>query len=168
QRQESTASRQPSANTQRQESTSIAGAVQSQKGIYQQLSLDTTIPIGSTAIKLVKAEPSVLQLQIHSKTWLLLGEIKPDAQQKLAETGNLRPVEVLWWSGETLTPELLEALKPKVAIASSNTVDLETAQQLRNAKIPLYWTGRDGAIQWTPNGGFETTLEAISNDAPLL
>lgn len=169
QRQDSTASRFPSANnTQRQDSSSIAGAVQSQKGTYQPLSIDKTIPIGSTEIKLIKAEPSVLQLQIHNKTWLLLGEIKPDAQQKLAETDNFRPVEVLWWSGEPLTPELLEILKPKVAIASSNTVDLETAQQLRNAKIPLYWTGRDGAIQWTPNGGFETTLETINSDAPLL
>jgi competence protein ComEC len=45
---------------------------------------------------------------------------------------------------------------------------LETAKLIRKAKIPLYWTGRDGAIQWMPEGGFETTLETINNDAPLL
>jgi competence protein ComEC len=158
-----------SAKAQRQDTaTTIAGAVQSQQGNYQQLSTDQTIPLGSIPIKLIESEPPVLQLQIRNKTWLLLGETKSDVQQQLVENESLRPIEVLWWSGEPLIPELLESLKPKAAIASSNTVDLQTAQLLRKAKIPLYWTGRDGAIQWTPNGGFETTLEAINNDAPLL
>jgi competence protein ComEC len=55
-----------------------------------------------------------------------------------------------------------------VAIASSQTVDLTVAKLLQKAKIPLYWTGRDGAIQWTPHDGFETTLEETNKDAPLL
>jgi competence protein ComEC len=148
--------------------STIASTVQSQQGKYQRLSTGQTMSVGSTPIELINADPPVLQLQIRDQTWLVLGEMKPDAQEQLAKTGNLPSVQVLWWSGEPLTPELLEALQPKVAIASSNTVDLDTAQLLRNAKIPLYWTGRDGAIQWTPNGGFETTIEAIDNDAPLL
>jgi competence protein ComEC len=132
------------------------------------MSTGETISLGSTPVELIKGEPPVLQLQIRNQTWLLLGEIKPDVQKQLAKTGNLPLVQVLWWSGEHLTPELLKTLQPKVAIASSNTVDLDAAQLLRNAKIPLYWTGRDGAIQWTPNGGFETTLEASNKDAALL
>jgi len=75
---------------------------------------------------------------------------------------------VLWWTGGQLMPELLEALQAKVAIASSNTLNPEAAQLLRNNKTLLYWTGRDGAIQWTPNTGFETTLETSNNDASLL
>jgi competence protein ComEC len=148
--------------------SAIAGAVQAQQGNYQRLSTGQTMSVGSTAIELSNAEPLMLQLQIRNQTWLLLGEMKPDFQKQLAKTGNLSGVQVLLWTGERLTPELLEVLQPKVAIASSNTVDLDTAQLLRKSKISLYWTGRDGAIQWTPNGGFETTLEAINDDAPLL
>jgi competence protein ComEC len=149
-------------------SSAIATAVQTQRGNYQRLSTGQTTSAGSIPMGLVNVEPPVLQLQIRDQSWLLLGEIKPDIQKQLAKSRRLPPVQVLLWSGEPLTPELLEAVKPKVAIASSNTVDPDAAQLLRKTKIPLYWTGRDGAVQWTPNGGFETTLEAINNDAPLL
>ena len=162
------ASKPSSATAQSKDATPIVDAVQAQQGNYQRLSTGKTISVGSTPIELIKAEPAVLQLKIGNQTWLLMGETKPDVQKQLARANNLSPVQVLCWSGERLTPELLQVLQPKVAIASSNTVDLDAAQLLRNAKIPLYWTGRDGAIQWTPNAGFETTLEALPNDAPLL
>ena len=162
------ASKPSSATAQSKDATPIVDAVQAQQGNYQRLSTGKTISVGSTPIELIKAEPAVLQLKIGNQTWLLMGETKPDVQKQLARANNLSRVQVLCWSGERLTPELLQVLQPKVAIASSNTVDLDAAQLLRNAKIPLYWTGRDGAIQWTPNTGFETTLEALPNDAPLL
>jgi competence protein ComEC len=148
--------------------SAIANAVQSQQGNYQLLPTGQKMSVGSIPIELISSEPRMLQLQILDQTWLLLENVKPDVQQQLAKTGNLPRTQVLWWSGERLTIELLEALKPNVAIASSNTLDSEAAQLLHNAKVPLYWTGRDGAIQWTPTGGFETTLETSNNDAPLL
>ena len=162
-----------SPNTQGKEaiasSSAIANAVQSQQGDYQSVSVGQTLSVGSTPIELINAQPAVLQLKIQEQMWLLLGEVQPDIQKQLAKTNNLRQIQVLLWAGEPLIPDLLAVLQPKFAIASSsNTVDLDTAQLLRKAKIPLYWTGRDGAIQWTANGGFETTLEATNNDASLL
>ena len=162
-----------SANTQGKDAiasaSAIANAVQSQQGDYQSVSVGQTLSVGSTPIELINAQPAVLQLKIQEQMWLLLGEVQPDIQKQLAKTNNLRQIQVLLWAGEPLIPELLAVLQPKFAIASSsNTVDLDTAQLLRKAKIPLYWTGRDGAIQWTPNGGFETTLETTNNDASLL
>lgn len=148
--------------------STIAAAIQNQQGTYQQLTTGQTLPLGSTSVELINAQAQILQLKIRGQNWLLLGSAKPDTQTELLKTGNLAAIQVLWWSGERLLPELLEVLQPKVAIASSNTVDLETAQLIRNAKISLYWTGRDGAVQWTTRGGFETTLETVNNDAPLL
>ncbi|HEY9730084.1 MAG TPA: ComEC/Rec2 family competence protein [Chroococcales cyanobacterium] len=149
-------------------SAEITGAVQAQQGNYQLVSTGQKIAVGSVQIELVSANPPALQLQIHNRSWLLLGMMKQDVQRYLAVSGHLAPVQVLWWSGESLAPELLEALKPKVAIASSNAIDPDAVQLLQKSKIPLYWTGRDGAIGWTPNRGFETTLEEINRDAPLL
>lgn len=148
--------------------STLATAIQSQQGTYKQVSTGQTVSVGSTSVELINAEPQLLQLKFRDQSWLLVGGIKPDSQTQLAKTANLPPVQVLWWSGEPLAPEFLDVLQPKVAIASSNTVDLETAQLLRTAKIPLYWTGRDGAIQWTTRGGFETTLETSNKDALLL
>jgi competence protein ComEC len=124
--------------------------------------------VGSIPVALINAEPPVLQLQIRNQTWLLLGDMNLDVQQQLLSNHNLQPVQVLWWSGESLSPDLLNVLQPKVAIASAHAVNLDAVQLLQKAKIPLYWTGRDGAIQWTPQEGFETTLEATNKDAPLL
>lgn len=146
----------------------IASAVQAQQGNYQPISTGQTISLGSTPIAIINAEPPILQLQIRNQTWLLLGEMKPEVQRELATRRNLQPVEILWWAGDSLSPDLLKALQPQVAIASSRAVDLNAARLLQNAKIPLYWTGRDGAIQWTPQEKFETTLEATNRDAPLL
>lgn len=148
--------------------STIATTIQNQQGTYQQLTTGQTLPLGSTSVELINAQAQILQLKIRGQNWLLLGSAKPDTQAQLLKTGNLAPIQVLWWSGERLLPELLAVLQPKIAIASSNAVDLETAKLIRNAKIPLYWTGRDGAVQWTTRGGFETTLETVNNDAPLL
>ncbi|GAB4182598.1 MAG: ComEC/Rec2 family competence protein [Coleofasciculaceae cyanobacterium] len=150
------------------ETKSIISTIQAQKGNYQQISKEPRRFVGSTPIEVINVDPPVLQLQIRYESWLLLGEMKPDVQQKLVKSRNLPQVKVLWWSGERLSPDLLKALQPKVAIASSKIVDLDTAKLLQKSQIPIYWTGRDGAIQWTPQDGFVTTLEATNKDVPLL
>ena len=146
---------------------SIVGAVQARQGIYQTLATGQTVQIGSTTVKLINAELPVLQFQIKEQSWLLLGYLQPDLQKALVTKGGLPKSLALWWSGERLTPNLLKVLQPGVAIASSNSIDSDTATQLRKAKAQVYSTGRDGAIQWTPNGGFETTRESTENETSL-
>jgi competence protein ComEC len=150
------------------ERQAIVSAIKAQKSQYQRVSRGQRMFVGSTPIEIISAEPLVLQLQVRYQSWLLMGDMNPDTQQQLVSRRNLPAIQVLWWTGESLSPELLKALQPKVAIASSKIVDLDTAKLLQRAKIPLYWTGRDGAIRWTPQEGFETTLEVTNKDAPLL
>jgi len=81
----------------------------------------------------------MLQLQIQGQTWLLLGNLKPNEQKKLALTRHLPRVQVLWWSGESLATDLLAAIKP-VVIASAATLDPDTLSRLRKVKISvLVW-----------------------------
>ncbi|MBD1920038.1 ComEC/Rec2 family competence protein [Microcoleus sp. FACHB-831] len=145
----------------------IIRAVKSHQGILQNLPVKKDLQIGATTLKLISAYPTVLQMQIQDQTWLLMGDLKSaDQRQLLSE--NLPRVQVLQWSGEPLILELLKALEPKVAIASSNSIDPETAQMMRQSNTKIYWTGKDGAIQWTPKGEFETTLETTESDGSLL
>src|SRR6476469_6479840 len=138
-------------------------AVQSRQGVYFPLETNSTVDLGSMRLQLVNAEIPVVELLVGNRTWLLVGEMTPEAQKKLAATGTLKPAQELWWSGKTLTAELLGAVGPQVAIASADEIDPETAAQLRQSKTQIFWTGRDGALQWTPAGGFKTTLESEEN-----
>ncbi|MEG4200090.1 ComEC/Rec2 family competence protein [Microcoleus sp. Pol12A5] len=143
-------------------------AVQSRQGVYIPLETSTTVDMGSTRLQLVNAEIPVVEFLVGNRTWLLVGEMTPEAQKKLAATGTLKPAQVLWWSGKALTAELLGAVGPQVAIASADEIDPETAAQLRQSKTQIFWTGRDGALQWTPAGGFKTTLESEENQTSFL
>ncbi|TAE12168.1 MAG: ComEC/Rec2 family competence protein [Oscillatoriales cyanobacterium] len=147
-------------------------AVQSRQGVYFPLETDSKIDLGLTRLQFVDAEIPVVELLVGERTWLLVGDMTPEAQsmlsKRLAATGTLKRVEVLWWSGKTLTAELLSAVGPQVAIASADEIDPETAAQLRQSKTQIFWTGRDGALQWTPAGGFKTTLESEENQTSFL
>ncbi len=151
-------------------------AVQSRQGVYFPLETNSKVDLGSTQLQFVNAEIPVVELLVGdslrdsfaSRTWLILGDMTPEAQKKLAATGTLKPAQVLWWSGKTLTAELLGAVGPQVAIASADEIDPETAAQLRQTKTQIFWTGRDGALQWTPSGGFKTTLESEENQTSFL
>ena len=140
------------------------------------LSVGQTLSVGSTTMKIMSIEPPVLQLQIRNQIWLLVGNLKlahdskslrPMREEKLAITRHLPHASVLCWPGELFT-DLLQVVQPAVAIASSATIESDTTSVLPTSNIKLYWTGRDGAVQWTPSGEFETTLEATENDGSLL
>jgi len=143
-------------------------AMQTRQGVYFPLQLNNTINIGSAQLQLVNAEAPAIQLVIGGQTWLLIGDLEPEAQKRLAATGNLKAAQVLWWSGETLTAELLQAVKPQFAIASANSLDPDAAARLHQANTQIFWTGRDGALVWTPAGGFKTTFDSDGADTSLL
>lgn len=143
-------------------------AVQSRQGVYFPLETNSKVDLGSTQLQFVNAEIPLVELLVGNRTWLLLGDMTPEAQKKLAATGTLKPAQVLWWSGKALTAELLGAVGPQVAIASADEIDPETVAQLRQNKTQIFWTGRDGALQWTPAGGFKTTLESEENQTSFL
>ncbi|MES1026181.1 ComEC/Rec2 family competence protein [Gloeocapsa sp. BRSZ] len=124
-----------------------------------------TLVAGATKIQI---DNDVLQLQIKEQTWILLDDVAPEKQQQLAFTKKLPRAQVLWWSGEALEKEVIEAVKPEVAIASAIDIDSHAIALLKQNKIPLFWTGRDGAIQWAPERGFEATVDEAENSAALL
>jgi len=100
---------------------------------------------------------NIVQIKIKEQIWLFLknNQFNQTNTAKLPKT-----VSVLLWSGKYLNPKWLEAVKPKVAIAISRSVDSEIKQQLKQRGIQLYWTGRDGAIRWRRDRGFETMIDS--------
>lgn len=143
----------------------ILKAVQAHWGKHHFLSVGQTVTAGSTTMQLINAQAPMLQLEIQGQTWLLLG-LKPNQENKLLI--QLPRVQVLCWSGEAVAPNLLQAIKPQVAIISSPTPDPNTVSILRQGKTQVFLTVRDGAIQSTPGGKFAAAIVASENRNSLL
>lgn len=146
----------------------ILKSLEEQRGVYLPFGVNEPVKLGSIKMQLLNAEIPVVRFQIGKQNWTLLGETTPLIQQQLIQSQILTPTDVLWWSGETLTPELLSMLKPKVAIASSKSIDSQTVNSLNQQNTRIFWTGRDGALRWTPTEGFESTLDFDQTDGSFL
>jgi competence protein ComEC len=88
---------------------------------------------------------SALLLQIQDQSWLIVLKNQTNNLDRLVLP---KKISVLLWSGKSLKPDWLERVKPQVSIAVASSVSPKLRQQLQQDKIQLYWTGRDGAIQW--------------------
>ncbi len=127
------------------------------------LQIGQSISVASTQISFLRTEPVTLQLQIGSLSWLFLSSLNTAGQEAGVTTlKNLRQPQVVWWSGKYLTNSLMNTLQPQVLIASSSVLNTDTLTQLQASNIQLFWTNRDGAIQWTLNRGFEQTFDQIN------
>ncbi|MBW4672421.1 MAG: ComEC/Rec2 family competence protein [Cyanomargarita calcarea GSE-NOS-MK-12-04C] len=149
-------------------SVAIQNKIQKLKGVYQTATIGQTVNTGSVAVQLINNELPALQMQIQGQTWLLVGNIKPKELRQLAEKGILPHPEVLWCANSQSLKDLVPTLQPKVAIASFGTVNTETLTALNQSNTKLFFTGRDGAIQWTPNGQFEEFIQSTENKTSAL
>lgn len=145
----------------------IQQELQKYQGAYQPLAVGQTVETGSIVAQLINEQLPILRLQILDQNWLLVGNIKSKEIQKLVKNGSLPHPQVLWCAPQSLK-DLVIALKPEVAIASSGNFDLKALSELNQTQTKLFFTGRDGAIQWTPNGQFEAFIEATENKSSIL
>ncbi len=146
----------------------VLDALGASQADYYTLVNNQTIEFGSTEMKLINSETPIAEFLLRGQTWLLLGDAKLAEQSKLLTARSFQQTQVLWWPGNKLNPELLNIIRPEVAIASSNSVDPEMIEFFEENNIRLFWTGRDGAIKWTPARGFQTTLESDKVDSSFL
>jgi competence protein ComEC len=146
----------------------IQAALDQQKGIYLPLPVENAVVLGSTQIELLDAEIPMVQFQIRDQTWLLLGDLRLEEQEDLIKEQIFNPVDILWWSGKRLDQRVVQLLRPKVAIASAEAIDPKTIEQLYQQQVQVFWTGHDGAIQWTPSEGFSTNLSSDETDGSFL
>ena len=112
-------------------------------------------------IKHVQNSPSIFQIYIPEaqQKWLVIGDPKVDSDRFAISPDNLTPVQTLYWRGGKLSERAIVKMSPKIAIAATTTPDLDTIRLLEKYQAQVYYTGRDGAIQWSPKAGFKPYLE---------
>lgn len=148
------------------ETQAIQKKLQQQQGMYQPLALGQTISTGAIIAQFTNEKLPILKLQIFGQNWLLVGSIKSQQIAQLVKTGDLSSPQVLWCPSESLQ-DLVTALQPQVAIASDNNLNSKTLDAIKG-KTKLFFTGRDGAIQWTPDADFEAFIQVTENKSSNL
>ena len=125
------------------------------------------LPIGKiqkfdrVEITTIETNPAIFQIEIpeSKQKWLIIGDNIADRAQQAIDLEQLTPVQTLYWSGGRLAERAIAKIQPKVAIAATANPDPETVKLLEKNNVRVYYTGRDGAIQWTPAGEFKPYLE---------
>ncbi|MCW5317822.1 DUF4131 domain-containing protein [Nostoc sp. KVJ3] len=145
----------------------IQQELQKYQGFYQPMAVGQAVKTGSIVAQLINDQLPILQLQILDQNWLLVGNVKSKEVQQLVKSGSLTRPQVLWCAPQSLK-DLVIALQPQVAIASSANFDPKVLSELNQSQTKLFFTGRDGAIQWTPDGQFEAFIESTENKSSIL
>jgi competence protein ComEC len=144
----------------------IQQEIQKRQGIFQPLAIGQAMTAGPIVAQLINPQVPILQLQIQGQNWLLVGNLKSKEIQQLVKFGALPRPQVLWCVPESLK-DLVLALQPEIAIASSPDVEPKVVSELSQTQTKLFFTGRDGAIQWTPNNNFEAFIQATENKSSV-
>jgi competence protein ComEC len=98
-------------------------------------------------------QEKLLKFQVKNQQWLWI--INP--RKSLNLSTKYKPLALVW-QGRNLDKQWLEFIQPQTAIAVTSNLSSKTRKQLKKARIQTYWTGRDGAIQWTAKNGFQPFL----------
>jgi competence protein ComEC len=125
------------------------------------------LALGAIEMVLWRAQPTTLTFQIGTQKWLLVdGSTEADFMAWLS-TVALPPIQVLWWRGQP-SSKVVEQLHPDTLIVSGRKVT-EAAIATLEKNIPrVFWTERDGTVQWTVQQGFNATVNPGENNlSPL-
>jgi competence protein ComEC len=148
-------------------SSAIQKQLQNTQGTYQSLTVGQSLNLGATVLQLINDQLPILQIKIQDKNWLLVGNLKPSELKNLIQSGALPSSQVLWCPPQILK-ELVSILQPEVTITTNADLDPKILASLSEIKTRLLFTGRDGAIQWTPNEQFEAFTQTIENKTSAL
>lgn len=122
-----------------------------QKVSYSPLGAGQSFNAGEAVISLDANSDRLWHYRRNGLDWLWLFQLDLSRQEVLAKENPLEPVDLMWWSGESIASNLLEQARPKAAIAAARTLDPDTLRLMAEQKVDVYWTGRDGAVQWSPS-----------------
>jgi competence protein ComEC len=126
------------------------------------------LTLGPIEMVLWRAQPTTLELQIGPQRWLLVdGTTEADFTAWLT-TVQLPPIQVLWWRGQPISSQLVERLHPETLILSGKRMNEMAIAPLEQVVLRVFWTERDGTIQWTSQQRFSGTINPGENNiSPL-
>ncbi|ABW27157.1 ComEC/Rec2 family competence protein [Acaryochloris marina] len=139
---------------------------QVQPGKLRFLQVGEQLVQDQTQISVLRHQPTLLQFTINQQNWLMVSG-RYQGLLPWLQTTQVPSPQVLWWSTK-VDLEAIHHLQPQVLILTSRNIDAESLSQLERRISKVYWTPRDGAVQWTRDRGFESTFPLSENPASPL
>ncbi len=115
-------------------------------GTAMALSFGQTVKAGLATVTVIHSNPDILAMQLSGQTWLWFDESPSIAQQERF-VKSLKPVDGIGWSGQALSPKLLEKLNPKLAIDFGEEIDSTTELWLQQHQVELHRLQQEGAVR---------------------
>lgn len=117
------------------------------------------VAIGNQTLECLDANATVCRLtMLGDHSWWMVAGLTAVGEQGILSHPHPES-DVLWWDGQALSADLLGVIRPRVAIASAQTIDPETEAMLLQQGIQVYCTERDGAVTWNPRQGYQAYLQ---------
>lgn len=115
-------------------------------GTAMTLSLGQKVQAGLATVTVIHSNPDILSMQLSGQSWLWFDDSPSIAkQERFAQS--LKPVDGIGWSGQALSPKLLEKLNPKLAIDFGEELDLTTELWLQQHQVELHRLQQEGAVR---------------------
>jgi competence protein ComEC len=119
--------------------------------------------LGPLQMVLWRAQPTILEMNLGIQRWLLVDGSNETDFSAWFSTVQLQPIQTLWWTGSSLSAQVLKQIEPQTLILSGKQLDIGTVSAFKKAVPQVFWTEQDGTVQWTPKG-FSTTVNPGDNN----
>lgn len=127
-------------------------------------------PSPNFQLELLSRSPMVIAITSGSSRWLFLDDADLEAQNRLLQQPGLAsklPAQYLWSNNLEISSRLLQAVKPEAMISSRSNLPEPLNERLQSANVRLYWTVREGALEWSATSQLRSLREAEDTSSPL-
>ncbi|MEM9136202.1 MAG: ComEC/Rec2 family competence protein [Cyanobacteria bacterium P01_F01_bin.42] len=140
----------------------------SRKMRWQPLLPNQTARAEQAVVKVLRNSSAVLEFQLGSLTGLMVANANEDGLSTWLSGLELPPIQALWITSARWNPDVIAQIEPEVVILSHPDASPEAIASLKAQDCTIYWTKRDGAIQWEQAHGFSHILSPSDIKSPLL
>ena len=143
----------------------LAIGITLQNGTLTPTEPQTAFQAGSVKALWLRQNPWAMLLKINGQQWLLLDDLNRAQQLALLSAPAVANTDILYWSGQAIAPNLLDAMDLKAAIYRNTRAHPATINQLENRAIATYNLDQTGALfippQALPNPILTDTISTL-------
>ncbi len=140
----------------------------SRKMRWQPLFPNQTARSEKAIVRVWRNNPALLEFQLNNLTGLMINNANETGLSTWLEDAKLPKIQMIWITSSQWNNDIVNSLQPDVVILSNPGVKEEAIASLEAKNRTVYWTQRDGAIQWEGKRGFSHVLSPSESKSPLL
>ncbi len=131
------------------------------------LPLQAVTTVGQFQIQVLRQRPAALWITLDQQSWLILTHDTRKDTAAWLQTAPLPDTQILWWTGQAAPPRLNSRLQPQTLILSTPSPVAPAIESSQNPPPQVYRTQQVGTLVWTPQDGFNPTLDPADQIAEL-